>query len=55
MLGTLVIGVPVRTFGAISGTQLLAASKDPSFVGNILTASQIVQQTVVLQVFHSLS
>lgn len=54
MLGSLVIGVPTSTFGGISGTQLLAASKDPSFVGNILTASQVVQQTVVVQVFHFL-
>lgn len=54
MLGSLVIGVPARTFGGISGTELLAASKDPSFVGNILTASQVVQQTVVVQVFHFL-
>ncbi|XP_075869320.1 uncharacterized protein LOC142879757 [Nelusetta ayraudi] len=50
MLGSLVIGVPARTFVGISGTQLLAASKDPSFVGNILTASQVVQQTVVVQI-----
>lgn len=54
MLGSLVIGVPARTFGGISGTELLAASKDPSFVGNMLTASQVVQQTVVVQVFHFL-
>lgn len=54
MLGSLIIGVPARTFSSISGTQLLTASKDPSFVGNILTASQVVQQTVVVQVFHFL-
>lgn len=50
MLGSLIIGVPAKTFGNISGTQLLAATKDPSFVGNILTASEVVQQAVVVQV-----
>lgn len=54
MLGSLVMGVPAKMFSGISGTQLLAASKDPSFVANILTASQAVQQTVVVQVLHFL-
>lgn len=36
--------------GNISGSQLLTASKNPSFVGHLLTAPQVIQQTFVTQV-----
>ncbi|KAK5926100.1 hypothetical protein CgunFtcFv8_021697 [Champsocephalus gunnari] len=50
MLGSLIVGIPSKTFGSISGTELLAASKDPSFLQHITTASSIVQQTFVTQI-----
>ncbi|XP_010776356.1 uncharacterized protein [Notothenia coriiceps] len=50
MLGSLVVGIPSKTFGSISGSQLLTASKDPSFLEHITTASSIVQQTFVTQI-----
>ncbi|KAM9857099.1 uncharacterized protein ACBR49_000773 isoform 2-T2 [Aulostomus maculatus] len=50
MLGTLVMGVPASTFSGISGSQLLIAADDPSFMGHLMTAPQVVQQTFVTQI-----
>ncbi|XP_035856757.1 uncharacterized protein LOC118494963 [Sander lucioperca] len=50
MLGSLVVGVPAETFGSISGSQLLTSSKNPSFLGYMLSAPQIVQQIFVTQI-----
>lgn len=50
MLGSLVVGVPAKTFSSINGSQLLTASKNPAFVGHLLTAPQVVQQAFVTQV-----
>ncbi|KAK1886019.1 Mesothelin-like protein [Dissostichus eleginoides] len=50
MLGSLIVGIPSKTFGSISGSQLLTASKNPSFLQHITTASSIVQQTFVNQI-----
>lgn len=49
-LGSLVMGTPSTMYSSISGTELLTASKNPSFVANILTAPQIVQYSFVTQV-----
>ncbi|XP_051242476.1 uncharacterized protein mslnb isoform X26 [Dicentrarchus labrax] len=49
-LGSLVVGIPSTTFNSISGSQLISASKDPSFLGHLMTAPQIVQQTFVTQI-----
>ncbi|KAF1394729.1 hypothetical protein PFLUV_G00004170 [Perca fluviatilis] len=50
MLGSLVVGVPAKIFGSISGSQLLTSSKNPSFLGYMLSAPQIVQQIFVTQI-----
>ncbi|KAL7405207.1 hypothetical protein ABVT39_025204 [Epinephelus coioides] len=50
MLGSLVVGVPAKTFTGISGSELITASKDASFLEHITTAPQIVQQTFVTQI-----
>ncbi|XP_029285570.1 mesothelin-like protein [Cottoperca gobio] len=50
MLGSLVVGIPVKTFTSISGSQLLTASKNPSFLQHMMSASQIVQYTFVTQI-----
>ncbi|XP_078131792.1 uncharacterized protein LOC144534036 isoform X1 [Sander vitreus] len=50
MLGSLVVGVPAETFGSISGSQLLTSSKNPSFLGYMLSAPQIVQQIFVTKI-----
>ncbi|XP_028444296.1 uncharacterized protein LOC114562185, partial [Perca flavescens] len=50
MLGSLVVGVPAETFGSISGSQLITSSKNPSFLGYVLSAPQIVQQIFVTQI-----
>ncbi|XP_044043889.1 uncharacterized protein LOC122872151 [Siniperca chuatsi] len=50
VLGSLVVGVPVTTFSSINGSQLLTASKNPSFMGHMMSAPQIVQQTFVTQI-----
>ncbi|KAA8595275.1 hypothetical protein FQN60_012410, partial [Etheostoma spectabile] len=49
MLGSLVVGVPANTFSNISGSQLLTSSKNPLFLGYMLSAPQIVQQIFVTQ------
>ncbi|XP_069545691.1 uncharacterized protein [Brachyistius frenatus] len=50
MLGSLVVGVPANVFGSIDGSELITAWKIPSFLTNIMTAPQIVQQTFVTQI-----
>ncbi|KAF1394728.1 hypothetical protein PFLUV_G00004160 [Perca fluviatilis] len=50
MLGSLVVGVPAKIFGSISGSQLLTSSKNPSFLGYMLSAPQVVQQIFVTQI-----
>uniref|UniRef100_A0A671TLL1 Mesothelin a n=2 Tax=Sparus aurata TaxID=8175 RepID=A0A671TLL1_SPAAU len=50
MLGSLVTGIPATTFSNISGSQLIAASLNPSFVTHLTSAPQIVQQTFVTQI-----
>ncbi|XP_042340408.1 uncharacterized protein LOC121941647 [Plectropomus leopardus] len=50
MLGSLVVGIPAKTFSNISGSQLITASKDPSFLGHITTAPEVVQQSFVAKI-----
>ncbi|XP_023262765.1 uncharacterized protein LOC111655549 [Seriola lalandi dorsalis] len=50
MLGSLVVGVPSTVFSSISGSQLLTASNDPTFLLNLMSAPQIVQQVFVTQI-----
>ncbi|KAM8772694.1 uncharacterized protein AB9X84_011354 [Acanthopagrus schlegelii] len=50
MLGSLVTGIPATTFSSISGSQLITASQNPSFVTHLTSAPQIVQQTFVTQI-----
>ncbi|XP_034413383.1 uncharacterized protein LOC117747873 isoform X2 [Cyclopterus lumpus] len=52
-LGSLVAGVPAKDMGAISGAELLAVSKDPSFLEHIRSAPLIVQQTFVSQIISA--
>ncbi|RVE75912.1 hypothetical protein OJAV_G00003510 [Oryzias javanicus] len=49
-LGSLVIGLPSNTFSSIISSELITASKIPSFVTNIMSAPQILQQNFVYQV-----
>uniref|UniRef100_A0A8B9J4S9 Uncharacterized protein n=1 Tax=Astyanax mexicanus TaxID=7994 RepID=A0A8B9J4S9_ASTMX len=49
-LGTLIGGVPSATINSISSTQLLAISRNPTFINNILSAPVIVQETYVKQI-----
>ncbi|XP_068583671.1 uncharacterized protein [Cebidichthys violaceus] len=53
MLGSLIMGVPAKTIGSINGSQLLAASKDPSFLEHLMSAPQIIQQTFVTQIISA--
>ncbi|XP_036798448.1 uncharacterized protein LOC110489381 [Oncorhynchus mykiss] len=48
-LGSLVTGVPSATLGSISGTELLYASQDPTFITYMQTAPTILIQTFVTQ------
>ncbi|KAM7419684.1 hypothetical protein PAMA_016664 [Pampus argenteus] len=50
LLGSLVVGVPVSTFSNISGSQLILASKNPSFISHLMSAPLVVQQTFVTQI-----
>jgi hypothetical protein len=50
MLGSLVVGVPSSVFASISGTELISASQDPTFLTHFISAPTIVQQTFVTQV-----
>ncbi|XP_061534693.1 uncharacterized protein LOC133403640 [Phycodurus eques] len=50
MLGSLAIGVPANTFGDIDGSQLITASKDPTFLMRFTTAPRIIQQVFVSQI-----
>ncbi|XP_028444309.1 uncharacterized protein LOC114562189 [Perca flavescens] len=50
MLGSLVVSVPAEIFSSISGSQLITSSKNPSFLGYVLSAPQIVQQIFVTQI-----
>ncbi|XP_044203497.1 uncharacterized protein LOC122979809 [Thunnus albacares] len=49
-LGSLVVGVPSNTFSSIDGSQMVLASKNPSFLSNLVSAPQVVQQTFVTQI-----
>ncbi|XP_052362188.1 uncharacterized protein LOC127922459, partial [Oncorhynchus keta] len=48
-LGSLVTGVPSATLGSISGTELLYASQDATFITYMQTAPTILIQTFVTQ------
>ncbi|XP_029594653.1 uncharacterized protein LOC115177814 isoform X2 [Salmo trutta] len=48
-LGSLVTGVPSATLGSISGTELLYASQNPTFITYMQTAPTILIQTFVTQ------
>lgn len=52
MLGSLVVGVPATTFSSINGSQLLTASKNPSFLGYMTSAPLIVRQIFITQVWQ---
>uniref|UniRef100_A0A3B3DHZ5 Uncharacterized LOC112146948 n=1 Tax=Oryzias melastigma TaxID=30732 RepID=A0A3B3DHZ5_ORYME len=49
-LGTLVTGVPSKTIGKITATDLLQASADTNFISNMLTAPSVIQQKVVQKI-----
>ncbi|KAE8300477.1 Mesothelin Pre-pro-megakaryocyte-potentiating factor [Larimichthys crocea] len=49
-LGSLVVGIPTSTFSNVNGSQLLTASKNPSFLQHLMSAPQIIQQTFVTQI-----
>ncbi|XP_027874242.1 uncharacterized protein mslnb isoform X19 [Xiphophorus couchianus] len=49
-LGTLIIGVPSRVFRKIQGSEILVASRNPSLVGHMMSAPNIVQQIFVTQI-----
>ncbi|XP_068444753.1 uncharacterized protein [Clinocottus analis] len=53
LLGSLVMGIPAKAMGNIAGSQLLTASKDPSFLEHLMSAPQIVQQTFVAQIISA--
>ncbi|KAM4595298.1 uncharacterized protein mslnb isoform 4-T4 [Fundulus diaphanus] len=48
-LGSLVIGVPTRVFSRMDASQVLLASQNPSFVGYMLSAPNVVQEVFVNQ------
>ncbi|XP_029355460.1 uncharacterized protein mslnb [Echeneis naucrates] len=50
MLGTLVVGVPTTVFSSISGSQLITASSNPSFLAHMMSAPLVVRQTFVTQI-----
>ncbi|KAE8300447.1 Mesothelin Pre-pro-megakaryocyte-potentiating factor [Larimichthys crocea] len=49
-LGSLIVGIPTSTFSNVNGSQLLTASKNPSFLQHLMSAPQIIQQTFVTQI-----
>ncbi|TKS68567.1 Mesothelin-like protein [Collichthys lucidus] len=49
-LGSLVVGIPTSAFSNVNGSQLLTASKNPSFLQHLMSAPQIIQQTFVTQI-----
>ncbi|XP_051940160.1 uncharacterized protein LOC127613259 isoform X1 [Hippocampus zosterae] len=50
MLGSLILGVPANTFSNIDGSELITASKDPTFLMHLTTAPRIIQLVVVSQI-----
>lgn len=50
MLGSLVVGLPSTVFQHISGSQLISASTNPSFLVNLMSGPQIIRETFVTQV-----
>ncbi|XP_045903462.1 uncharacterized protein LOC123969811 [Micropterus dolomieu] len=50
LLGSLVVGLPATTFSSIDGSQLLTASKNPSFLGYLMSTPQINQEIFVTQI-----
>ncbi|KAI3353425.1 hypothetical protein L3Q82_019952, partial [Scortum barcoo] len=50
MLGSLIVGIPAGTIGGISGSQLITASQNPSFLGYLMLTPQIIRQTFVTQI-----
>lgn len=51
MLGSLVVGVPAAVFNRISGSQLITAATNPSFLANLMSGPQIIQEAFVTQVW----
>ncbi|TKS68552.1 Mesothelin-like protein [Collichthys lucidus] len=49
-LGSLVVGIPTSAFSNVNGSQLLTASKNPSFLQHLMSAPQIIQQMFVTQI-----
>ncbi|XP_061687085.1 uncharacterized protein LOC133506703 isoform X2 [Syngnathoides biaculeatus] len=49
-LGSLIIGVPANIFGDIDGSELIAASRDPTFRTHFTTAPLIIHQVFVSQI-----
>uniref|UniRef100_A0A3Q3PY66 Mesothelin a n=2 Tax=Monopterus albus TaxID=43700 RepID=A0A3Q3PY66_MONAL len=49
-LGSLVVGVPASVIHAISGSQLISASRNPTFLENLMASPDIIQQTFVTQI-----
>ncbi|XP_067354741.1 uncharacterized protein [Channa argus] len=49
-LGSLVVGVPAAVFRSMSGSQLISASTNPSFLVNLMSSPQIIQQIFVTQI-----
>ncbi|XP_047434913.1 uncharacterized protein LOC125004395 [Mugil cephalus] len=52
-LGSLIVGVPANVFGRINSSQLISASRNPSFLGYLMSAPVIVQQTFVTQIIST--
>ncbi|XP_026214815.1 uncharacterized protein LOC113161444 [Anabas testudineus] len=50
MLGSLVVGLPSTVFQHISGSQLISASTNPSFLVNLMSGPQIIRETFVTQI-----
>ncbi|XP_016116111.1 uncharacterized protein, partial [Sinocyclocheilus grahami] len=49
-LGTLVKGVPAETISSIESSELLAISRNPTFISNILSAPEILQLVYVMKI-----
>ncbi|XP_036412843.1 uncharacterized threonine-rich GPI-anchored glycoprotein PJ4664.02-like [Colossoma macropomum] len=49
-LGTLIGGVPSATISNISSSELLSVSKNPTFINNIKSAPEVVQETYVQKI-----
>uniref|UniRef100_A0A3Q3L8M9 Mesothelin a n=2 Tax=Mastacembelus armatus TaxID=205130 RepID=A0A3Q3L8M9_9TELE len=49
-LGSLIRGVPPSVFSSISGYELISASQNTSFLANLMSSSQIIQETFVTQI-----